>query len=229
MDLNVMLRQTARSGLEAKLAQAVVDGDQEAAKKIAKEMSDLELQTAPKAPPYGDAEIRAELNKLPWFGVDPRKSAKAMQYGKDLDPRKFTTAEAFAKAVADAVAEDFKPVFETLPKDEEGNGEGEGEGEEGDGEGEGEGEDGKDKNKSSKPRKRTDGPDESDTDGSRPRRTAAGPWKKMSDAPPAVQAEIRRTATKLLGARATEDQRKVFEARALQGHYAAHQRGKQRK
>jgi hypothetical protein len=227
MDLNMMLRQTARNGLEARLTQAVVDGDQEAAKKIAKEMSDLELQTAPKTPAYGDAEIRAELNKLPWFGVDPRKSAKAMQYGKDLDPRKFSTAEAFAKAVADAVAEDFKPVSETPPKDEEG----EGEGEEGEGEGEegeGEGEDGRDKSKPGKPRKRTDGPGESEADGSRPRRTA-GPWKKMSDAPPTVQAEIRRTATKLLGARATEDQRKAFEARALQGHYAAHQRGKQRK
>jgi hypothetical protein len=228
MDLNMMLRQTARNGLEAKLAQAVVDGDQEAAKKIAKEMSDLELQTAPKAPPYGDAEIRAELNKLPWFGTDPRKSAKAMQYGKDLDPRKFSTAEAFAKAVADAVAEDYKPASETPPKDGEDDEENEGEGGDGedDEEDEGEGEKGKDKTKKS--RKRTDGPGENDADGSRPRR-ASGPWKKMSDAPPAVQAEIRRTATKLLGARATEDQRKAFEARALQGHYAAHQRGKQRK
>jgi hypothetical protein len=228
MDLNMMLRQTARSGLEDKLAQAVVDGDQEAAKKIAKEMSDLELQTAPKAPPYGDAEIRAELNKLPWFGVDPRKSAKAMQYGKDLDPRKFSTAEAFAKAVADAVAEDFKPASEMAPKDEEDDGEGEGEGEDGenDGEAEGEGKDGKDK--PGRPRKRTDGPGESDADGSRPRR-ASGPWKKMSDAPPAVQAEIRRTMTKLLGARTTENQRKAFETRALESHYAAQQRGKQRK
>lgn len=226
MDLNMMLRQTARSGLEAKLTQAVVDGDQEAAKKIAKEMSDLELQTAPKAPAYGDAEIRAELNKLPWFGVDPRKSAKAMQYGKDLDPRKFSTAEAFAKAVADAVAEDFKPASETAPKDEEGESggeEGESEGEEGEGEGGDE-----DKSKPGKSRKRTDGPGEGEADGSRSRRTA-GPWKKMSDAPPAVQTEIRRTATKLLGTRATEDQRKAFEARALQGHYAAYQRGKQRK
>ena len=224
MDLNMMLRQTARSGLEAKLAQAVVDGDQEAAKKIAKEMSDLELQTAPKAPPYGDAEIRAELNKLPWFGVDPRKSAKAMQYGKDLDPRKFSTAEAFAKAVADAVAEDFKPASETPPKGEED--EGEGKDEEGDEEDEDESEE--DKKKPSKPRKRTDGPGENDADGSRPRR-ASGPWKKMSDAPPAVQAEIRRTITKLLGARTTEEQRKVFETRALESHYAAQQRGKQRK
>jgi hypothetical protein len=220
MDLNMMLRQTARSGLEAKLAQAVVDGDQEAAKKIAKEMSDLELQTAPKAPPYGDAEIRAELNKLPWFGVDPRKSAKAMQYGKDLDPRKFSTAEAFAKAVAEAVEQDFKPASETPPKDDE-----EEEDEDEKEEEEEEESDGKDK---PEPRKRTDGPGENDADGSRPRR-ASGPWKKMSDAPPAVQTEIRRTMTKLLGARTTEDQRKAFETRALESHYAAQQRGKQRK
>jgi hypothetical protein len=225
MDLNMMLRQTARSGLEAKLTQAVADGDQEAAKKIAKEMSDLELQTAPKAPPYGDAEIRTELNKLPWFGVDPRKSAKAMQYGKDLDPRKFATAEAFAKAVADAVAEDFKPTSES-PKDGEENDE-EDEGSEDAESEENEGEESENKTVK-KPRKRTDGPSENDADGSRPRR-ASGPWKKMSDAPPAVQAEIRRTMTKLLSARTTEDQRKAFETRALESHYAAQQRGKQRK
>jgi hypothetical protein len=228
MDLNMMLRQTARSGLEAKLAQAVVDGDQEAAKKIAKEMSDLELQTAPKTPPYGDAEIRAELHKLPWFGVDPRKSAKAMQYGKDLDPRKFATAEAFAKAVADAVAEDFKPASETPPKDgEDEDGEEDENGGEDEREEDGKGEGGK-KDKPGKPRKHTDGPGENDADGSRPRR-ASGPWKKMSDAPPAVQTEIRRTMTKLLGARTTENQRKAFETRALESHYAAQQRGKQRK
>jgi hypothetical protein len=222
MDLNVMLRQTARSGLEAKLTQAVVDGDQEAAKKIAKEMSDLELQTAPKAPPYGDAEIRAELNKLPWFGIDPRKSAKAMQYGKDLDPRKFSTAEAFAKAVAEAVEQDFKPASETPPEDDEEEDEDEKEEEEEDED------EGENKSKPGKPRKRTDGPGENDADGSRPRR-ASGPWKKMSDAPPAIQAETRRTMTKLLGARTTEDQRKAFETRALESHYAAQQRGKQRK
>ena len=70
-DLNTMMREQATLGLQTQLDAAVTAGDAEAARKIAGDIAKLAVSTAPKAPPYGDAEIRAELNKLDWFGVDP--------------------------------------------------------------------------------------------------------------------------------------------------------------
>lgn len=217
-DLNTMMRDQARAGLQAQLDTAVTGGDVEAARKITDQIAKLDVQTAPKAPPYGDAEIRTHLDKLPWFGTDPKKSQKAVELGKNLDPKKFPTAEAFAAAIAKAVDDEFKPA--TAPKkDEEEDGDDE-EGEE-DGDGE-EDEEGKDKKPEKKPR-RTDGPGAGDATGGRARR-ASGPWTKLSDAPRDVQAEIKRSADKFVTPNAPKERREEFVKRALESHYAQHQR-----
>ncbi len=72
-DLNVMLLEHANSALRAELDTAVTNGDTEAARKAADKIAKLEAAAVPRpSTGFGDAEIRAELNKLPWFGVDPK-------------------------------------------------------------------------------------------------------------------------------------------------------------
>ncbi len=210
-DLNVMLLEHARAGLQAQLDKAVTDGDTEAARKVSDELGKLSSATAPKAPPYGDAEIRAELNKLPWFGADPKKTGRTVELGKSMDVKKFGTAAEFATALVKAVDEEFKPVPAA------GDGE----------ENETDEEDETDEEK--KPPKKTrasDGPADTDTTGTRARRTS-GPWAKMSDAPADVQKEINRTADKF--ARKDKEEREKYVAKALEAQYAAHQRAKGKK
>lgn len=209
MDLNVMLREQAKSGLQAQLDAAVTNGDTEAARKAADALAKLEVSTAPKAPPFGDAEIRSELNKLEWFGVDPKKTAKVLEFGKTMDPKKFPSAEAFAAAAVKAVEEEFKPATAGGPDN--------------DGDDEPGGEDPPPAAKKPPAARRTDGPE--DLTG-RGRRGPSGPWTKVSEAPPEVQAEIRRQAAKLLPANASEDAKKQFTQRQLSIHYAIHQKGK---
>jgi hypothetical protein len=217
-DLNTMLREHARTGLQTQLDAAVTAGDTAAATKIADDIAKLAVSTAPKAPAYGDAEIRAELNKLDWFGVDPKKSGRVLALGRDMDPKKFPDAVAFAAALVKAVDEEFKPAGRTQDEPGEGDGEeGEGDGEEGDGE--------KKPAADKKPR-RTDGPSEGDA-GVRARNTrSTGPWAKMSDAPADVQKEITRSMNKFLSSNASEDQKKSFRAKALESHYNAAQQKK---
>jgi hypothetical protein len=212
-DLNTMMRDQARAGLQTQLDAAVTEGDAEKARKIAIDIEKLAIQTAPKAPPYNDVDIRAQLDKQDWFGTDPKKSARAIELGKNLDPKKFPTAEAFATALVKAVDDEFKPP---PPKAGEGEGEGEGEGG-GEGEGEGEG-----KDKTPKTRK-TDGPKDADSAG-RPVRRAAGPWTKLTDAPKEVQVEIKRSADKFVPANSPKERRESFIAKALESQYAMHQR-----
>lgn len=208
MDVNAMLRETAQTAIRGRLDEAVKNGDTEAATKAAQELATLAVQTAPKAPAYGDAEVRAELEKQPWFGIDPKKSAKALEFGKTMDPKKFSSAETFAKALADAVEAEFKPAGTTPPKeDDEPTDDDDTTGKEAGGE--------------KKPRK-TDGPKDGDLGGGG-NRGAKGPWAKMSDAPSAVQADVKRQADKLLPGNATKEQRAAFEARALGAHYQAAQ------
>lgn len=209
MDLNQMLREQASVGLQTQLDQAVTNGDTEAARKISAQIATLAVSTAPKAPAYGDAEIRASLDaKAPWFGTDPKKSAKAVEFGKTMDPKKFASAEAFADAIVKAVDEEFKPAI-LAPKDDE------------DEDGEGDDADGEDEEEKPVVRKarRTDGPGESDTNG-RPRRGSTGPWEKLTDAPREIQAEVKRQADKF--APKTKEGREAFVKRALEAHQRAH-------
>lgn len=211
----MMMRQQALSGLNAQLDNAVTNGDAEAARKITADIVKLEVSAAPKAPPYGDVEIKAELDKQPWFGTDPKRSSKAVEFGKTMDPKKFATAAAFAEAIVKAVDEEFKPAVvapkegdedeDENPKDKDGEG------------------DDNDPARKLKPR-RTDAPREGETLGAPVRRTTSGPWTKLSDAPSDVQKEINRTADKF--APKTKEGRAAFITKALGPHYTAHQRAK---
>lgn len=220
-DLNMMMREQARNSLQTQLDAAVTNGDTEAARKISDDIAKLAVSAAPKAPPFGDTEIRAELDKQTWFGTDPRRSAKAVEFGKTMDPRKFATAEAFAAAIVKAVDEEFKPASRTAPEEEGEEAEGE-EDEEAEGEEE-------EQQPATGKRRRTDGPGENDTGGASRTRRASGPWTKLSDAPAEVQKEIKRQADKLIASNAKKEQRDDFIARALGVHYAQHQRNKGKK
>ena len=212
MDLNMMMRQQAIGGLQTALDAAVTNGDTEAARKIADDLAKLAVSSAPKAPPFGDVEIKAELNKQDWFGVDPKRSAKAMEFGKTMDPKKFATAEAFAGAIVKAVDEEFKPPAAA------------GAGEDADPEEDPE-EDKDPKAGEPKPRK-TDGPGEGEGTQRTIRRANSGPWTKLADAPADVQKEIKRQADKFVSASASKEQREKFIGKALESHYASHQRAK---
>lgn len=211
MDVNAMLRQTAQTAIQGRLDEAVKNGDTDAANKAAQELATLAVQTAPKAPPFGDAEVRGELEKQPWFGIDPKKSAKALEFGKTMDPKKFASAEAFAKALTEAVDAEFKPAAAA------GTGE--------DGEGDEDEPGGDDTGSAAAPptRRRTDGPKDGDLGGGNGGRASRGPWTKMSQAPSDVQADVKRQAQKMLPGNATKEQRETFETRALETHYRAAQ------
>lgn len=213
-DLNVMMREHALSGLQTVLDTAVTNGDTAAARKAADDIAKLQISMAPKTAPYGDVEIKAELNKLDWFGVDPKKTGRALALGKDMDLKKFATPELFAAALVKAVDEEFKPAGKTVEEPEPE-------------------EDETDEERTAreeaeaaavkKPRK-TDGPGEADA-GVRARTSArTGPWTKLSDAPSDVQKEIKRQADKFVSASAPKEQREKFVNKALESHYAAHQR-----
>lgn len=210
-DITTMMREQAKAGLQVQLDNAVTNGDAEAARKITDQIAQLAVQTAPKAPPYSDAEIRAHLEKVEWFGVDPKKSAKAIEFGKTLDPKKFSTAEAFATALKKAVDDEFEPPAKNEPKSEN--------------EPDPENEPGE---KEKKAKRKSDGPGENDSGNSAQRRTS-GPWEKLSDAPSDVQKEIKRQADKFVSANAPKEQREKFIKIALGSHYESHQRAKGKK
>lgn len=213
MDLNIMMREAARTGLQAQLDAAVTNGDTEAARKAADDIAKLDVSTAPKAAPFNGDDIKTELKKLDWFGVDPKKTAKAMELGKHMDLSKFSTAAAFAAAVVKATEDDLKPA--SAAKEEEADEEEE----------VNEEEEGKEK---TKPR-RTDAPGEGDATNRTIRRTSSGPWVKLADAPADVQKEIKRQADKFVPSKASKEQREVFISKALESQYAIHQRSKGKK
>lgn len=221
-DLNMMMRTQALAGLNGQLDVAVTNGDAEGARKIAADIAKLEVSTAPKAPPFGQADITAELDKQPWFGTDPRKSRTAVDLGKTMDPRKFPTAAAFAEALVKAVEEEFKPVAaaENDPAEDETD-------EERDAR---EAKEAEAAAKTAAKLRRTDGPGDRDALGAGTgTRQSSGPWAKLPDAPAAVQKEIKRQADKFVSSNAPKEQREKFIAHALGSHYTAHLRAKGKK
>ena len=220
-DLNVMLLEHAKSGLQAELDTAVTNGDTEAARKAADKIAKLETATAPRPSiGFGDVEIRAELNKLPWFGVDPKKSGRTIELGKTMDPKKFNNAVEFAAALVKAVDEDLKPVGNAKEPPENETDE------------ERETREAKEAeeaaSKEKKPRA-SDGPADGDASGTRARRTS-GPWVKMSDAPADIQKEINRTADKFAPKTpSVKEGREKFVAKALEAHYSKAQLAKGKK
>lgn len=206
-DITTMMRDAARNGLQVQLDKAVTDGDTEAARKVTADLEKLAVSTAPKAPPFGPAEIAVEMGRLDWFGTDPKKSGRAIELGKHLDPKKFATAAAFAAALVKAVDEEFKvPGVTGEPGDEEP------------------GDELTDEEPAAVPAKKprkTDSPGEGDALAARSARRT-GPWIKLTDAPAETQKEINRTADKF--APKTKEGREGFIKRALEAHYAQHQR-----
>ena len=219
-DLANMMRDQARAGLQIQLDAAVTEGNTESARKIAADLAKLEVSTAPKAPPYGDTEIRSHLDKQAWFGTDPKRSAKAIEFGKTMDPKKFATAEAFAAAIVKAVDDEFKPAGAS--KKEEDSTETDEQREEREA-AESEAAEAAGKEKPAV-RRRTDAPGDADAAGRAARRATSGPWAKLTDAPKEVQAEIKRAADKFVPANAPKERRETFIAKALESQYAMHQR-----
>lgn len=201
-DLNTMIREQAATGLQAQLDAAVTAGDTEAARKVSKQMTDLALATAPPAQVDVQAAIRAELDKQTWYGVDPKKSAKAIEFGKTMDPKKFETPKAFADAIIKAVDEEFKAAPAAGEDDDDDTGAAGGD------------DDDTEDPPVAKPRRRTDAPGEGDTL-NRSGQKKSGPWTKLSDAPVDVQKEIKRQADKFMPAGSTKEQRAKFEGDAL--------------
>jgi hypothetical protein len=215
-DLNVMLAEHAKSALQTELDTAVTNGDTEAARKAADKLADLKTAIAP-APPtgFGDKEIRVELNKLDWFGVDPKKSGRTIELGKTMDPKKFATAAEFTAALVKVVDEEFKPTAKEPPEgetDEERETR--------------EAEEAEAAATKTKKTRASDGPGEGDAGGTRQRRTS-GPWTKISDAPADIQKEINRTADKF--APKTKEGRAKYVEKALEAQYAKAQLAKGKK
>lgn len=209
-NLEVMLKNQMQANLTHQLDSAVQAGDIQAARKATEQLQQFALQNKPaNTPQFNNADIRASLKtKAPWFGVDPRRSAKAVEFGKNMEPESFQTADAFAEAIVKAVEEDFKP--NDKPDDDEEEEEQEEEEEEG----------------KKVARKKTDAPS---GDGARavPRRTS-GPWVKLGDAPKDIAQQIKASADKFTR-NATKEQREKYIATALGTAYAADQRSRGKK
>lgn len=223
MDLNVMMREQALAGLNRDLDDAVTNGDTAKARDVTKKIADLTAASAPKGPPYGDAEIRAELEKAPWFGIDPKKSAKAVEFGKTMDIKKFATPALFAEALIKAVDEEFKPPAAAKKDPPENETDEEREAREAE-----EAEAAEAAAAEKKPKK-TDGPGDEGMGGARSNNSGRGStraWAKLSDAPRDVQAEIKRQADKFVPATAKPEVRTKFISDALAVRYAQHQRTK---
>ena len=221
-DLATMMRDSARAGLQTQLDAAVTEGNIEAVRKITADIEKLAISTAPKAPPYGDAEIRAQLDKQPWFGTDPKKSAKALEFGKTMDPKKFASADAFAAAIVKAVDDEFRSAVAPKKEGDDADDADGDDADDADGDNADDADDKDVKDKSAKKPRRTDGPSAGDGGNRAARKT--GPWTKVSDAPKEVQAEIKRSADKFVPANAPKERREAYVAKALESHYAAHQR-----
>lgn len=206
-DLEVMLRQQIQNNLTNALDSAVQAGDIQAARKATQQLADLHVKNVKPsdAPQFNNADIRnAMKTKASWFGVDPRRSAKAVEFGKNMEPQSFKSASDFADALVKAVEDEFKDGSEEPdeePEDEE-------------------------EPEKKVARRKTDAPS-GDTGRAIPRRSS-GPWTKLSDAPKDVADTIRGAAEKFTR-NATKEQKEKYISTALGTAYAAEQRAKGRK
>jgi hypothetical protein len=208
-DLETMYKTQMQANLNYLLDSATQAGDIAAARKAAQQIAEFAIQTSKTsgAPQFTDADLRAALKaKAPWFGVDPRRSAKAVEFGKNMEPASFKTPEEFADELIKAIKQEFEPDQEPDEDDEE---------------------DEEEKEEEKKPaRKKTDAPT-----GNMARavpRKSSGPWAKLSDAPKEIAETIRASADKFTR-NATKEQRDKYIATALGTAYAADQRAKGKK
>jgi hypothetical protein len=205
-DLETMLRQQVQTNLTHALDSAVQAGDINAARNATKQIAELAASSAkPVAKPaFTNVDIKNALKeKAPWFGTDPRRSAKAVEFGKNMEPEAFPTAEAFAEAVVKAVDEEFKPVPTTEDEPEERE---------------------EEEKEEKTARKKTDAPS-ADTGRSATRARSSGPWTKLADAPKDVADIVKSQADKFTR-NASKEQREKFISNALSTAYNAAQRNK---
>jgi hypothetical protein len=208
-DLEQMLKGQIQANLVGRLDSATQSGDIQAARQAAQALADFTSKNRPPdAPSFNNTDIRAAIKaKAPWFGVDPRRSAKVVEFGKNMEPASFKSAEEFADKIIEAIEEEYKET----EADEEAD----------------EAEEDEEEKEEKKPvRKKTDAPSGS---GARaiPRKTS-GPWTKLSDAPKEVADNVKR-ATDKFTTNATKEARAKFIESALATAYAADQRTKGRK
>jgi hypothetical protein len=209
-DIETMLRQQMQQTLTNQLDTATQAGDIAAVRKTAQQIAELAAATAQpaKKPAFTNDDIKKSIKaKAEWFGTDPRRSAKVVEFGKNMEPESFATADAFADAVIKAVDEEFKTVkAEETDDDDLDNDE--------------------PKEEEEKPaaRKKTDAPS-GDTGRSIVRAKTSGPWAKLSDAPKEVADQIRTFADKSTR-NATKEAKEKFITTALATAYAAAQRKK---
>lgn len=203
-DLEAMLHNQIQANLTHALDSAVQVGDIQAARRATQQLSELALKNAKEAPvQFTNADIRASLKvKAPWFGVDPRRSSRAIEFGKNMDPQSFKSADEFADKLIEAIDEEF----EKRENEEENESE--------------------EKEEPKVARKKTDAP--SGEGGRAVPRRSSGPWVKLSDAPKEVSDQIKHSADKFTR-NYTKEQRDKYIATALGTAYAADQRAKGKK
>lgn len=203
MDMATLLRTQLNHTLTNQLNQAVQAGDIQAAHAATKQIAELAVATTapPKAaegPKFSTEDIKKTMNaKAPWFGVDPKRSAKAVEFAKNMEPTAFKTVEEFADTLIKAVDEDFAPAKQEEVEETEDE-----------------------EKKEPVARKKTDAPS-GDTGRSAISSRSSGPWAKLSDAPKETADLIRKQADKFVR---DEDKKKVYIATALGVAYADHQR-----
>lgn len=206
-DLEQMLKNQLQANLVYQLDSATQAGDIQAARKAAQAYADFTAKNkSAEVPSFNNADIRAALKvKAPWFGVDPRKGAKAVEFGKNMEPQSFKSADEFADALIKAVEEEYRAEEETEEEVEE---------------------DDEEKEEKKPMRKKTDAPS---SGGARaiPRRSS-GPWVKLSDAPKEIADQIKHSADKFTR-NATPEQRKKYVETALGTAYASDQRTRAKK
>jgi hypothetical protein len=202
-DLEQMLRSQLQNNIVHRLDSATQAGDIQAARKAAMELSEFNSKhRPPDAPSFTNADIRTAIKaKAPWFGVDPRRSAKVVEFGKNMEPHSFKSAEEFADKIIEAVEEEYAEKDE--PEDEP-----------------------EEKEEKKVERKKTDAPSNS---GARAvPRHSSGPWTKLGDAPKEIADTIKASADKFTR-NATKEQREKYIVTALGTAYAADQRAKGKK
>jgi hypothetical protein len=122
-NFEVLLRQQVQQNLTNMLDSATQAGDIAAVRKAAQQIAELAASTAKPAnkPAFNNDDIRKAIkSKAEWFGTDPRRSAKVVEFGKNMEPESFKSADDFADAVIKAVDEEFKTK---TVKDDDGDAE----------------------------------------------------------------------------------------------------------
>lgn len=207
-NLETMLRNRLQIDMVHALDSATQAGDIQAARRAAQQLQEFAVQNKPAAstPKFTNADIRASLKvKAPWFGVDPRRSARVVEFGKNMEPESFQSADAFADEIIKAVAKEYEEMEEVEENDEPEDEEPE---------------------QKAVARKRTDAP--SDSMARAVPRRSSGPWTKFSDAPKEIAQQIKASADKFTR-NATKEQREKYIVTALGTAYAADQRSRGKK